>query len=279
MNSILGISGLFICFGCFGIQLAQPQSLPIALSGVVTDPAGSPVAGANVTAKNTSTSENTQTRTDPSGHFMFPALPSGTYEVTVSAAGFNAKQISVSVAAGPSRTLDVALERANGAVPNLGDLGFPAPATQGSAANQALLDRRSHMLQVHQRLGLITAAPLVATLISSGGAGGRSTSSAARDLHAALGSLTLGMYVWTASYAIRAPKIEGTPTRGPIRLHKALAWVHGTGMILTPALGIMAFDQKSKGERVHGIASAHGAAAWTTAIAYGAAIASVSFKF
>jgi hypothetical protein len=50
-------------------------------------------------------------------------------------------------------------------------------------------------------------------------------------------------------------------------------------MILTPALGIMAFDQKSKGERVHGIASAHSPVAWTTGIAYGLAIASVSFKF
>jgi hypothetical protein len=125
------------------------------------------------------------------------------------------------------------------------------------------------MLQMHQRLSLITAAALAATLISSGGAGGHSTSSASRDLHAALGSLTVGMYTWTASYAIRALKIQGTPTRGPIRAHKALALVHGTGMILTPALGIMAFDQKSKGEHVHGIASAHGAVAWTIGVAYG----------
>ena len=87
------------------------------------------------------------------------------------------------------------------------------------------------------------------------------------------------MYAWTASYAIRAPKISGTPTRGPIRVHKALAWVHGTGMILTPILGAMAFDEKSKGEKVHGIASAHGAAAWVTGLAYGAAIVSVSVKF
>ena len=112
------------------------------------------------------------------------------------------------------------------------------------------------------------------------GAGGHSTSSASRDLHAALGSLTVGMYVWTAQYAIRAPKLPGVPpARGPIRLHKTLAWIHGAGMILTPTLGAMAFNQKSKGERVHGIASAHGAAAWTTAIAYGLAIASVTFKF
>ena len=75
------------------------------------------------------------------------------------------------------------------------------------------------------------------------------------------------------------PRIPGTQTRGQIRLHKALAWIHGPGMILTPILGAIAFDQKSKGEKVHGIASAHGAVAIVTAAAYGAAIMSVSFKF
>ena len=75
------------------------------------------------------------------------------------------------------------------------------------------------------------------------------------------------------------PKFQGTETRGPIRLHKALAWIHGPGMILTPILGAIAFDQKSRGEKVHGIASAHGAVAIVTAAAYGAAILSVSIKF
>ena len=59
----------------------------------------------------------------------------------------------------------------------------------------------------------------------------------------------------SAYYAIRAPRIPGTETHGQIRVHKALAWIHGPGMILTPILGAMAFDQKSKGEKVHGIAS------------------------
>ena len=75
------------------------------------------------------------------------------------------------------------------------------------------------------------------------------------------------------------PKFRDTEVRGQIRLHKALAWIHGPGMILTPILGAIAFDQKSKGEKVHGIASAHGAVAIVTAAAYGAAILSVSFKF
>jgi hypothetical protein len=94
-------------------------------------------------------------------------------------------------------------------------------------------------------------------------------------LHAALGSTTAVLYGATAYYAIFAPKIPGTKTEGPIKLHKALAWIHGPGMVLTPILGAMAFDQKSKGEKVHGIAGAHGAVAVTTAIAYSLAIYSV----
>ncbi len=163
--------------------------------------------------------------------------------------------------------------------PALGDLGFPPAQTQGSAQEQARLDKRSHMLKIHQRLGLITIAPLVATLIASNGAGGRHSSASGRDIHAALGATTAGLYLTTASFAIFAPKIAGTTTRGPIRVHKALAWIHGPGMILTPILGAMAFDQRSRGEKVHGIAMAHGAVAWVTAGAFAAAVVSVSFRF
>lgn len=167
----------------------------------------------------------------------------------------------------------------NPAPPALGDLGFPPAQTQGNPQEQARLDKRSHMLKIHQRLGLITTAPLLATVIAGSFAGGRSTTSTQRDLHAALGSVTGGLYLATAYYSIFAPKVPGTQTRGSIRLHKALAWIHGPGMILTPVLGAMAFDQKSRGEKVHGIASAHGAVAYVTAAAYGLAIVSVSIKF
>jgi hypothetical protein len=167
----------------------------------------------------------------------------------------------------------------NPGAPSVGDLGFPADQTQGNAQDQARLNKRSHMLKIHQRLGLITTVPLIATLFTGGLAGGKSTSSTSRDLHATLGSVTAGLYFTTAYFSIFAPRVPGTVTRGPIRLHKTLAWIHGPGMILTPILGAIAFDQKSRGEKVHGIASAHGAVAVVTAAAYGLAIVSVSFKF
>jgi hypothetical protein len=163
--------------------------------------------------------------------------------------------------------------------PSLEDLGFPASQAQGDAKLQALLDKRTHMLKIHQRLGLIAAIPITAAVITSVGAGGKDTSKTSRDLHAALGGLAGDLYFASAYYAIRAPRVPGTQTRGPIRFHKAMAWIHGPGMIATPILGIMAFDQKSKGEKVHGIASAHGPVAIVTAGAFGAALLSVSVKF
>ena len=105
------------------------------------------------------------------------------------------------------------------------------------------------MLKIHQRLGLITMIPLIATVATSFGAGGRSTSTSDRWAHLALGSATGDLYFTTAYFAIFAPRIPGTQTRGQIRVHKALAWVHGPGMILTPILGAIAFDQRSKGEK------------------------------
>lgn len=135
------------------------------------------------------------------------------------------------------------------------------------------------MLKIHQRMGLITAIPMVAALFSSAGAGGKSTGSASRDLHVALGAAAGDLYGMTAYYAIRAPKPPGTPTKGPIKFHKAMACIHGPGMIMTPILGAMAFSQKNDGERVHGIAQAHMPVAIVTAGAFGAAMLAVSVKF
>ena len=164
--------------------------------------------------------------------------------------------------------------------PSLQELGFTSAQAVGSVEEQARLDKRSRMLKTHQRLGLITLVPMLATVLTAGGAKNHAGSSAsARDVHGALGILTAGLYVATASYAIRAPSLPGTETRGPIRLHKALAWVHGVGMILTPILGAMARSQLDRGEKVHGIASAHSAVAGVTIAAYAAAIGAVAIKF
>lgn len=168
---------------------------------------------------------------------------------------------------------------------SLQGLGFSASQTQGNAQEQARLNKRTHMLKVHQTLGLITLAPMVATLFTGGGAktkrgpGGTYTepSSGSLDFHVALGATTGALYAATAYYAFAAPRIHGVKPTGAIRLHRDLVWVHAPGMVLTGILGMMAYNQESNGEKVHGIASAHGAVAGVTVAAYAASIVAVSW--
>lgn len=175
----------------------------------------------------------------------------------------------------------------NPGAPSLSDLGLSPSQTTANPALQARLDRHTQMLKIHQRLGLYTLIPMAAAVISSGGAGehhnrtnGTVTttgSTTGRNIHVALGSATVGMYAATAYFAIAAPKIPEGHTKGGIKAHKYLIYLHAPGMVLTPILGAMAYNQLNSGQKVHGIASAHAAVAWTTVLSYSAAMVAVSW--
>ena len=287
---------VLICLTSAQLPAQDAQS---TLSGTVTDSAGKVLSNAKVTVKNLSTGQSTETLADAAGLYSVSNLPAGDYEVSASAEGMGAVVSKVSLTAGNPQMLNLSLTSGpnlqspatkpsenlpnapstSKTEPSLADLGFSKTDIQSNAAQQALLDKRTHMLKIHQRMGLITTIPMVASVITSLNAGGKSEGTASRDLHVALGAVTGDLYGITAYYAIRAPRIPGTETRGPIRFHKAMAWIHGPGMILTPILGAIAFNQKNNGEKVHGIAVAHSPVAIVTVGAYVAALLSVSVKF
>lgn len=265
----------------------RAQEAEGTLSGKVTDSSGAAVANAKVSIKNLATDQSTEAQTDAAGTYKVEKLAPGDYEVSVTAEGFAAKTEKVTIGAGTPLAFDAVLTALPSAPqaqpsnkePSLEDLGFGSAETKSNPQEQALLNKRTRMLKTHQRLGLITTIPLIATVATSINAGGRNTSNTDRTVHMVLGSTTADLYFLTAWYAIRAPRVEGTKSRGPIRFHKVMAWIHGPGMILTPILGAMAYSQKNNGEKVHGIAKAHGPVAIVTAGAFGAALLSVSLKF
>jgi hypothetical protein len=79
--------------------------------GTITDPSGADVDGAAVTLTDVGTSAVRTATTNDSGHYVFPNLPPGKYNLTISKSGFRQARVSdQEVVVGETRKLDVKLE-------------------------------------------------------------------------------------------------------------------------------------------------------------------------
>jgi Carboxypeptidase regulatory-like domain/TonB-dependent Receptor Plug Domain/TonB dependent receptor len=72
----------------FGALPAAAQFTTASLGGRVSDPSGAGVPAAGLVARNTATGVAYTTTSDANGEYVFPALPVGTYELTVTKSGF-----------------------------------------------------------------------------------------------------------------------------------------------------------------------------------------------
>ena len=73
---------------------AYGQTFRGAINGTVTDASGAAVPGANVTATEGATSVAHTTVSTGDGQFSFQDIQTGTYNVTVTAAGFQQATVS-----------------------------------------------------------------------------------------------------------------------------------------------------------------------------------------
>ncbi len=81
-----GVSlALFVSLLSAGFAFAQSTA---TLQGTITDQSGAALAGAKVTIHNEATGEERTTTTDTSGLYAVPALPVGSYQLTVAAPNF-----------------------------------------------------------------------------------------------------------------------------------------------------------------------------------------------
>ncbi len=87
------------------------QGNTAALSGIVTDPTGAAVPGAEVEVLNTATSLAAKTAANDHGEWSVPSLPAGNYRVSVTKAGFKAATVAgVVIEAGVPASIPVRLE-------------------------------------------------------------------------------------------------------------------------------------------------------------------------
>ncbi len=90
---------------------AQSEIGGATLNGTVTDPSGAAVPGAKVTAVQTSTGLTRTTETSSAGLYSIPALPVGSYDMSVEANGFKAAKLAgVPLAVGAVATVDLHME-------------------------------------------------------------------------------------------------------------------------------------------------------------------------
>ncbi len=76
-----------VLFSLFSVALLA-QSDRGTITGTVSDPAGAVVGGAAIEARNTETGVTSPVSASATGNYTIPELPAGTYELTVTAAGF-----------------------------------------------------------------------------------------------------------------------------------------------------------------------------------------------
>ena len=79
------------------------------LTGVVTDPTGAIVPNLTVHLRNVQQGTQSETVSNDSGAYRFPLLPTGSYEVSIDASGFQPVQLTTTVSVGQVTALDIKL--------------------------------------------------------------------------------------------------------------------------------------------------------------------------
>ncbi len=114
------------------------QAITATLTGTVRDPTGSVVATANVTIKNEASGDIRKTVSNGEGYYSIPAIPSGTYTLTVEMAGFQkSEQRGIVFNSAERRNVDTALQLGNTTqtVAVVGEVEGIAPVDSGEKSS------------------------------------------------------------------------------------------------------------------------------------------------
>lgn len=130
------LSAILTIFALSSAGLKAGQTIVTgALTGVVSDPSGAVVSGANVSLTEVATRDTLNTITGTAGAYQFPLLKPGDYSLTVEHAGFQKSVQVVTILLGRSSTADVTLHL--GSTGSTVEVTVVAPLLQKEDANIA----------------------------------------------------------------------------------------------------------------------------------------------
>jgi hypothetical protein len=109
MRRTIGLFSLVVFFFCCGLKILFCQVSTAGLSGLITDPSGSVISGANVRALNRATGYSRKVNTEQSGYYILLDMPIGSYSVTAEGSGFSKVEESVELSVGSKARCDFTL--------------------------------------------------------------------------------------------------------------------------------------------------------------------------
>jgi hypothetical protein len=147
---------------CLGVASAYAQEVSAGITGRVTDPSGSAIVGAAVTAKDMDRGTEWPTTTNEEGIYNFPRVPVGRYQVKVEAKGFKTLQSQVTLELNQRARLDLSLEV--GAVAETVTVSGEAAALQTDTTQVGAVVASSQI----DHTPLISRNPVALTLLTAG---------------------------------------------------------------------------------------------------------------
>lgn len=126
------------------------QALFSTLTGIVTDPSGAVVSNAKVTLRNAESGSSRDTVTDSQGYYTFASVAVGTYDVTISAPGFESyKATGIALGGGEKRNVNASLQvgSTNQTIEVTGAADIVTPEDSGEKADVLTTDQLQNYVQ------------------------------------------------------------------------------------------------------------------------------------
>lgn len=159
-----------VLFAAFAFS-ALSQELRGTITGVVTDPTGSQIAGAKVTVLETHTNTKVETVTDSAGQYAAPFLLPGDYDISVQFSGFKEfVRKAVHLGAGEHPRIDVSLEVGDASQTVSVTADAPLVNSENASIGQAITTKEVEDLPLNGRTPMMLAS-LSIGVISTGAPG------------------------------------------------------------------------------------------------------------
>ncbi|HEY7210093.1 MAG TPA: carboxypeptidase-like regulatory domain-containing protein [Bryobacteraceae bacterium] len=127
------------------------QAIFATLTGIITDPSGAVVANVNVTLTNAESGDTRTTTTNSDGYYTFASVPVGSYNLEITAPGFQTfKATAIALGGGEKRNVNASLQvgSTNQTVEVTGTADIITPVDSGEKANTLTTRQLENYVQV-----------------------------------------------------------------------------------------------------------------------------------